>query len=158
MSSAIPFADPATQKRADESAVFAPKFDKNGLITAVVCDHETNEVLMVAYMSEDSLRKTLEIGEAVFYSRSRQELWHKGQTSGNTQTVKEILVDCDQDCLVLKVVQNGGAACHTGRRSCFYRSVPFGDAAKAHEGADAMPVAEIDSNKLFDPDKVYGEK
>lgn len=102
---------------------FAPKFDAAGLITAVATDALSGEVLMVAYMNEESLRLTLALGEAVYYSRSRQELWHKGATSGNVQKVVEILTDCDQDALVLRVQQVGSGACHTGARTCFYRRV-----------------------------------
>ncbi len=149
------FAD-RTKVKVDECGVFAPKFDANGLITAVAVDHKTNDVLMVAYMNAQTLAKTIEIGEAVYWSRSRQEIWHKGQTSGNTQKVKEILVDCDQDCLVVKVEQIGDAACHTGRRSCFYRQVPVGD--QVTDGVETMPLNEIDSIKLFDPDEVYRKK
>lgn len=149
------FADRNSVK-ADECDVFAPKFDANGLITAVACDYKTNEVLMVAFMNAQTLAMTIEIGEAVYWSRSRQEVWHKGQTSGNMQKVKEILVDCDQDCLIVKVEQVGGAACHTGRRSCFYRQVPVGDQVPA--GVKTMPLKEIDSDKLFDPEEVYREK
>lgn len=108
---------------------FAPKFDEAGLIPAIAVDVESHEILMVAYMNEESLRQTLAIGQAVYYSRSRQEIWHKGATSGQFQEIKEIRVDCDQDCLILYVDQKGGGACHTGHRSCFYRSVPFGENA-----------------------------
>lgn len=97
-------------------------FDERGLIPTVVQQHDTGEVLMVAWMSRDSLRRTNELGEAVYYSRSRQELWHKGATSGNTQRVVDLRVDCDADTLLLMVDQAGsGAACHTGQRSCFHR-------------------------------------
>lgn len=102
---------------------FMPKFDASGLIPCVATDWQTGEVLMVAYMNRESLERTLEIGEAVYYSRSRQELWHKGATSGNIQKVKEMRVDCDQDCLWIKVEAIGGANCHTGATSCFYRAV-----------------------------------
>ena len=102
---------------------FMPKFDDNGLITAIAMDATTREILMVAYMNEAALAKSMEIGEAVYWSRSRQELWHKGATSGQIQTIVQILVDCDQDCLILCVNQAGGGACHTGHRSCFYRQV-----------------------------------
>ncbi|MHB1392744.1 MAG: bifunctional phosphoribosyl-AMP cyclohydrolase/phosphoribosyl-ATP diphosphatase HisIE [Clostridia bacterium] len=98
------------------------KFDEKGLVPAIVQDYKTGEVLMQAYMNEESLGKTLETGHSWFYSRSRDELWEKGATSGNTQEVKEILLDCDGDCLLLKIKQNG-PACHTGNRSCFYRSL-----------------------------------
>lgn len=102
---------------------FMPKFDADGLVPCVTCDHITREVLMVAYMNQESLRQTMEKGEAVYWSRSRQELWHKGATSGQIQRVVSMQVDCDQDCLVLMVDQAGGGACHTGHRSCFYRQV-----------------------------------
>ena len=114
--------------RDDKSAVetgggFAPKFDKDGLMAAVATDALTGEVLMVAWMNEESLRLTLARGEAVYYSRSRKEIWHKGATSGNVQKVVEILTDCDQDALVLRVHQTGAGACHTGKHSCFYRRI-----------------------------------
>ena len=98
------------------------KFDANGLIPCVVQDADTLEVLMVAWMNEESLRHTLEIGETVFWSRSRQELWHKGATSGNTQKLVELMYDCDGDTL-LALVEPAGPACHTGKQSCFYRSI-----------------------------------
>ncbi len=94
----------------------------NGLVPAIVQDYFTGEVLMLAYMSEESFNKTLETKETWFYSRSRNELWNKGATSGHTQEVKEIRVDCDEDTLLIRVIQNG-AACHTGERSCFYRTI-----------------------------------
>lgn len=98
------------------------KFDDKGLIPAIVQDAESGEVLMLAYMNRESLAKTLETGETWFYSRSRGRLWHKGETSGSTQTVKEILYDCDNDTLLVKVVQVG-AACHTGEKTCFFRKL-----------------------------------
>ena len=107
----------------DETTEFRPKFDGQGLLAAMAIDHETKEPLMLAWMNEEALHKTLEIGEAVYYSRSRQELWHKGATSGHTQTVKEIRTDCDQDAVILYVEQKGAGACHTNRRSCFYRRI-----------------------------------
>ena len=108
---------------ADETLDFLPKFDANGLITAIAQDVHTREILMVAFMNETSLRLTIETGEAVYWSRSRGQLWKKGETSGHIQKIHEILVDCDQDALVLKIEQVGNAACHTGRKSCFYRSL-----------------------------------
>jgi phosphoribosyl-AMP cyclohydrolase len=98
------------------------KYDEKGLIPAIVQDAETNEVLMLAYINAESLRLTLEKGETVFWSRSRGELWHKGATSGNLQRVVEIRVDCDADTLLIRV-QPAGPACHTGQKSCFYRSL-----------------------------------
>ena len=98
------------------------KFDANGLIPAIVQDVDTNEVLMMAYMNAESLHLTLQRGETYFWSRSREELWHKGETSGNTQKVIEIFLDCDADTLLIRV-QPAGPACHTGERTCFYRSL-----------------------------------
>ena len=122
-----------------------PDFAKRGgLITAIAQDHVTGEILMVAYMNRESFLRTLELGEAVYYSTSRKELWHKGESSGNTQLVKEMLLDCDGDALLLKVEQRGGAACHTGRRSCFFRR---------READDWKDVGV----QVFDPKKVYGE-
>ena len=99
------------------------KFDEKGLIPTVVQDYKNGDVLMVAYMNKESVAKTMESGETHFWSRSRQELWHKGATSGNIQKVKDIFYDCDADCLLVKVEQIGGIACHTGERSCFFRKV-----------------------------------
>lgn len=101
-------------------AIFDLRFDINGLIPCVVQDVNTHEVLMVAWMSEESIHKTLELGETVFWSRSREELWHKGETSGNTQKLVEMRYDCDGDTL-LALVEPAGPACHTGERTCFYR-------------------------------------
>ena len=112
----------------EESLIFAPQFGADGLITAVVTDAASGDVLMVAHMNKDALARTIATGEAWYYSRSRQALWKKGETSGHVQRVKELRVDCDQDALWLKVEQTGEGACHTGRRSCFYRAVPLGQA------------------------------
>ncbi|XBD74211.1 phosphoribosyl-AMP cyclohydrolase [Akkermansia massiliensis] len=130
ISSRIVFADRG-KVNVEKGVEFAPKFDQNGLIPALAMDHVTHEPLMLAYMNAESLRMTMELGEAVYYSRSRQEIWHKGATSGHVQKVKQILIDCDQDALVVLVDQCGAGACHTGHHSCFYRSVPFGDELKA---------------------------
>jgi phosphoribosyl-ATP pyrophosphohydrolase/phosphoribosyl-AMP cyclohydrolase len=100
----------------------AIRWDERGLVPTVIQDVNTQQVLMVAYMNRESLTKTLETGETVFWSRSRAELWHKGDTSGNTQKVREILIDCDEDTLLI-TVDPTGAACHTGEMSCFYRSL-----------------------------------
>jgi phosphoribosyl-AMP cyclohydrolase len=127
---------------------FTPKFDANGLVSAVVTDVRTGDVLMVAHMNEEALRKTIASGEAWYYSRSRKALWKKGETSGNVQRVIELRVDCDQDALWLKVEQQGGGACHTGRRSCFYRAVPLGKTG-------AVTLEFRDADKRFDPEKVY---
>jgi len=115
------------------------RFDDVGLIPAVVQQHDSGEVLMVAWMDAAALARTLEVGEAVFYSRSRQQQWHKGATSGNTQRVVDLRVDCDGDVLLLLVDQQGdGVACHTGARSCFHRGFPGGPAGPA---AAAPPLA-----------------
>lgn len=117
-----------TKHEIEEGAVFAPRFDNNGLITAVVCDAHDGELLMVAHMNVQALSLTLETGIAHYWSRSRQQLWKKGETSGNLQTVIEMRTDCDQDALWLKVaVAGNGPTCHTERRSCFYREVAFID-------------------------------
>jgi phosphoribosyl-AMP cyclohydrolase len=141
--------------RENKSAVetgtgFSPKFDKDGLITAVATDALTGEVLMVAYMNEQSLRLTLALGEAVYYSRSRQELWHKGATSGHVQQVVEIVTDCDQDALVLRVNQLGAGACHTGYRSCFYRRVVPGSSPE-------VKLETVIAERGYDPQAVYGK-
>ncbi|MEZ5693571.1 MAG: phosphoribosyl-AMP cyclohydrolase [Altererythrobacter sp.] len=114
-----------TAAEREGGSTFAPKYDANGLICAVVCNAGSSEVLMVAYMNEEALQLTVDSGIAHFYSRSRQALWKKGETSGNTLSVVEILVDCDQDALVLKVIP-AGPTCHTGATSCFYRVLADG--------------------------------
>jgi phosphoribosyl-AMP cyclohydrolase len=138
----------AASKEIEEGLAFTPKYDADGLITAVVTDAASGELLMVAHMNSDALAKTIESGEAWYFSRSRNKLWKKGEESGNTQRVKELRVDCDQDALWLKVEQAGGGACHTGRRSCFYRAVPLGKSG-------AVTLEFKDAEKRFDPDKVY---
>ena len=136
----------------EESNDLAPKFDENGLIPVVTSDHSTGEVLMHGYMNEESFKKTITIGEAVYYSRSRKTLWHKGKTSGLIQIIKEIRIDDDQDCVWLKVKVKGGASCHVGYRSCFYRSIPFGQKEK-----DNQKLKFEEKEKVFDPKKVYGD-
>ena len=131
-------------KDLDETDRFQPRFDSSGLITAIVSDARDNTVLMVAHMNAEALRLTQETGIAHFWSRSRQALWKKGETSGETLKVSEILTDCDQDVLLIKALPQGkGAACHTGRRSCFYRRVEKGG------------LVFIDEARLFDPKDVY---
>ena len=132
----------------EEGLAFTPKFDANGLVTVVVTDAKSGDVLMVAHMNEEAIRKTVTSGEAWYYSRSRKTLWRKGETSGHTQRVVELRVDCDQDALWLKVEQAGEGACHTGRRSCFYRAVPLGKAG-------GVRLEFRDAEKRFDPSKVY---
>ena len=139
-----------TNKPADieEGLAFTPKFDANGLVTVVVTDAKSGDVLMVAHMNEEAIRKTVASGEAWYYSRSRKTLWRKGETSGHTQRVVELRVDCDQDALWLKVEQAGEGACHTGRRSCFYRAVPLGRTG-------SVTLEFRDAEKRFDPEKIY---
>lgn len=123
-----------------------PDFDKSaGLVPAIAQDVNTGEILMLAWMNHEAWNMTLEQGNAVYWSRSRQKLWKKGESSGNLQIVKEIFLDCDNDTVLLKVEQSGGAACHTGRRSCFFKKVEN----------DAIRIV---SEPLFDPDDVYGQK
>jgi phosphoribosyl-AMP cyclohydrolase len=144
---AIVFGQRDTKQALEEGGSFAPKFDADGLITAVAVDAASGEVLMVAYMNEESLRLTLTLGEAVYFSRSRKRLWHKGEESGHVQQVVEILTDCDQDALVLRVNQRGPGACHTGHRSCFYR------AARVEDGAAILTT--VAAKKAYDPSAVY---
>ncbi|MFZ5718854.1 MAG: phosphoribosyl-AMP cyclohydrolase [Pseudomonadota bacterium] len=116
-----------SQDALEQGTTFSPRFDANGLIAAVATHAETGEVLMLAWMNEEALQKTLESGEAYYFSRSRNELWHKGATSGQVQVIEELRVDCDQDAVWLKVWPQGdGGACHTGARSCFYRVIERG--------------------------------
>jgi phosphoribosyl-AMP cyclohydrolase len=132
----------------EEGLTFRPKFDASGLLTCVATDAATSEVLMVAHMNDEALRKTIASGEAWYFSRSRQSLWRKGETSGHVQHVIEIRLDCDQDAVWIRVEQQG-AACHTGRRSCFYRKVEAG------EGGARLSF--VDAGKLFDSKTVYGK-
>jgi len=130
----------------EEGLTFKPKFDASGLVTCVATDALTGDVLMVAHMNKEALRKTIDSGEAWYFSRSRNALWRKGETSGQTQRVVEMRLDCDQDAIWIRVEQRG-AACHTGRRSCFYRKVDAG------EGGARLSF--VDADRLFDPEKVY---
>ncbi len=111
----------------ETGSVLAPRFNNDGLITAVVQDHVSGEILMLAHMNALALNKTLETGKSHFWSRSRQKLWLKGETSGNVQQVREIYIDCDQDAVILKVDVSGNPSCHTGATSCFYRKIDFHD-------------------------------
>jgi phosphoribosyl-AMP cyclohydrolase len=146
-SAEITFGNRDDRKLVERGLTFSPKFDDHGLIVAIAQDADTNEVLMVAYMNEESLRRTLEIGEAVYFSRSRQEIWHKGATSGHTQIVEKILTDCDQDALVMKVRQQGPGCCHAGYRRCFYRNI--------QESGDPVTLKQEIEDQSYDPDKVY---
>jgi len=135
----------------EEGRVLSPKFDADGLLTCVAADAATGEVLMVAHMNAQALARTIQTGEAWYFSRSRRELWRKGETSGHVQRVVEMRVDCDQDAVLIRVEQAGAGACHTGRRSCFYRAVPVG------ASADKPVTLEFREEKVFDPDAVYGK-
>jgi phosphoribosyl-AMP cyclohydrolase len=130
----------------EEGLTFKPKFDASGLLTCVATDAGTGEVLMVAHMNDEALRKTIASGEAWYFSRSRNALWRKGESSGHVQRVVEMRTDCDQDAVWIRVEQTG-AACHTGRRSCFYRAVTAGEGG-AH-------LSFVDAERLFDPKDVY---
>ena len=139
-----------TIEQVEEGRELAPKFDSEGLVPCVTTAVGTGEVLMLGYMNEEALTKTIETGEAHYYSRSRKVLWHKGATSGLVQKVKEMRIDDDQDAIWIAVEIPGDASCHVGYRSCFYRAVPIG----THAGE---PLDFRESEKLFDPQKVYGD-
>ena len=139
-------------EQVEEGNELAPRFDGDGLIPVVTTDHATGEVLMVANMNAEAFAKTIELGEAVYYSRSRKQLWHKGATSGLVQKVKEILIDDDQDAIWLRVDVQGGASCHVGYRSCFYRSVPVTPSADG-----PLDLTYTITEKVFDPKVVYGD-
>jgi len=145
------FAQRGSSAEVEEGRAFAPKFDADGLLTCVATDARSGEVLMVAHMNAQALANTIATGDAWYFSRSRQSLWRKGETSGHVQRVVEMRVDCDQDAVWIKVEQAGPGACHTGRRSCFYRAVPVGEGAGAAIGLEFR-----DAEKAFDPHDVYG--
>ncbi|MGD1714027.1 phosphoribosyl-AMP cyclohydrolase [Dapis sp. BLCC M172] len=143
-------------EQVEEGLLLAPKFDVNGLIPVVTTDANTGEVLMHAYMNEEALVKTIETGEAHYYSRSRQQLWHKGQSSGLVQKVQQLAIDDDQDCLWMQVkVAGSGASCHVGYRSCFYRCIPTGKSAS--ESQQPIQLTFTETEKTFDPKTVYGD-
>ena len=147
------FGPRATIKQVEEGTELAPKFDAYGLMPAVTTDYTSGELLMHGYMNAEALTKTIETGEAHYFSRSRQALWHKGATSGLTQKVVELMVDDDQDCVWLRVDVAGGASCHVGYRSCFYRKVPVADDAANASGP--LPLEFTETEKVFDPEVVY---
>jgi phosphoribosyl-AMP cyclohydrolase len=132
----------------EEGLAFAPRFDSDGLV--VVTEVWTGDVLMVAHMNEQALRRSIETGEAWYWSRSRRALWKKGESSGHTQRITEMRVDCDQDAIWIRVEQNGPGACHTGRKSCFYRAVPL-------KQVGAITLEFQDAAKTFDPAETYGK-
>ena len=147
----IKFEERKTIEQVEESTELAPKFDRDGLIPVVTTDFSSGEVLMQGYMNDEAFKQTISLGEAVYYSRSRKTLWHKGKTSGLFQKIKEIRIDDDQDCIWVRVDVQGGASCHVGYRSCFYRSVPF-------KGDGSKTILKFEEKeKVFDPKKVYGD-
>ena len=147
------FSPRTSVKQVEEGFELAPRFDQDGLIPVVTTDAASGEVLMHGWMNAEALRRTLELGEAVYWSRSRQALWHKGATSGLVQKVVEVRVDDDQDAIWLRVEVRGGASCHVGYRSCFYRRVPIGE-----QGEPAgWRLVFTETEKVFDPEQVYGD-
>ena len=146
-----------TIEQVEESAELAPKFDERGLITVVTTDATSGEVLMQGYMNAEALERTIATGEAHYFSRSRQALWHKGATSGLVQTVRECLIDDDQDCVWLRVDVAGGASCHVGYRSCFYRRIPVGSDFAAESTDGNVELTFTETEKVFDPADVYGD-
>jgi phosphoribosyl-AMP cyclohydrolase len=153
---AITFSARTSIEQVEEGRELAPKFDAEGLIPCVTTAAKSGEVLMLGYMNAEALQKTIETGEAHYWSRSRQVLWHKGATSGLVQKVVELRIDDDQDAVWLRVEIPGDASCHVGYRSCFYRSVPVGPGTpSSQDGARALKFEE--TRKTFDPKKVYGD-
>lgn len=136
----------ASSYEVEQGSQFLPRFDKDGLITAICQDYKTNEVLMVAYMNKEALEETVKTRKGVFYSRSRQKLWRKGEQSGHVQKVHDILVDCDQDCLILKISVDQGQ-CHVGYQSCFYRKIEL----------DSPEKLDFVAEKVYDPKAAYNK-
>ena len=148
------FAARSSVEQVEEGRQLAPKFDRNGLIPVITTDFDSGELLMHGYMNQTALEETIRLGEAVYWSRSREQLWHKGATSGLVQTIREIRIDDDQDAVWLRVQVGGnGASCHVGYRSCFYRSVPV----KPHESGSPLELTFMESEKVFDPAEIYGD-
>ncbi len=140
-----------TIEQVEESSDLAPKFDSQGLISAITTDYDSGEVLMLGYMNAEALRLSISTGEAHYFSRSRQCLWHKGATSGLVQQIAELRIDDDQDAVWLRVkVSGNGASCHVGYRSCFYRSIPLGE-------EENVELQFLEDEKTFDPKQVYGD-
>lgn len=137
----------STKQDIEEGTEFIPKFDDKGLITAIAQDNKTGQILMVAYMNRQALSTTIQTGFGTYFSRSRQKLWKKGEESGHVQKVEQILVDCDQDCLILKVTVDAGQ-CHVGYRSCFYRAL------KNNTEKELVFIGD----RVYDPKKIYGKK
>ena len=138
----------------EEGSLLSPKFDKDGLIPVITTDFQTKEVLMQGFMNFESLKKTIETKEAYYWSRSRKQVWHKGETSGYVQKVIEIRIDDDQDSLWMSVDIGDGASCHVGYKSCFYRSIPLGKI----KDTEKLEMEFKDNKKKFDPKTVYKGK
>ncbi len=153
----VRFEDRSSIEQVEEGNDLAPKFDERGLITVVTTDADSGELLMQGYMNAEALALTIRTGEAHYWSRSRRTLWHKGATSGFVQRVRELLIDDDQDCVWLRVNVEGGASCHVGYRSCFYRRVPTGDEFDKLERDGHVELVWTDTDKVFDPADVYGD-
>jgi phosphoribosyl-AMP cyclohydrolase len=145
------FSPRSSVEQVEEGTELAPKFGSEGLIPVVTTDAASGEVLMLGYMNAQALAKTIETGEAHYWSRSRRCLWHKGATSGFVQKVTEMRIDDDQDAVWLRVRIEGGASCHVGYRSCFYRAVPLG------AGASGIVLNFVERERTFDPRAVYGD-
>ena len=150
----IQFGERINKDTIENGSDLSPKFGDDGLIPAVAQDAATGKVLMVAYMNEEALSQTIEKKEAVYYSRSRNKLWHKGETSGHVQKVVEILTDCDQDVVLLKVEQIGPGCCHVGYNSCFYRKLLIHKEPE-DSSSDWTPQLEEIDKQAYDPKKVY---
>ena len=150
----IKFEKRKTIEQVEESTELAPKFDQDGLIPVVTTDFDSGEVLMQGYMNEEAFKKTISLGEAVYYSRSRKTLWHKGKTSGLVQIIKEIRIDDDQDSIWMSVDIANGASCHVGYRSCFYRTIPLGKIKNVEE----LEIEFKEEKKIFDPKKIYKDE
>ena len=141
-------------KDVEEGKYLSPKFDENGLIPVVTTDFRTGELLMHGYMNDKALKKTIETKEAYYWSRSRKNIWHKGQVSGFIQKVKEIRIDDDQDSVWLSVDIGSGSSCHVGYRSCFYRSIPLGKI----KDEEKLEIEFKETEKTFDPAKIYKDE
>ena len=148
------FSPRTSVEQVEEGHELAPKFDEHGLIPVVTTDDASGLLLMHAYMNKTALARTIETGEAHYWSRSRQKLWRKGESSGLVQKVKQLLIDDDQDCVWMRVqVQGGGASCHVGYKSCFYRAIPTGEDLARH----GPKLTFTETEKAFDPKEVYGD-
>lgn len=150
---AYTFAERQSIEQVEEGDELAPKFNDEGLLPVVTTDFTSGEVLMHGWMNREALERTIATGEAHYWSRSRKVLWHKGATSGLIQTVRQLMIDDDQDTIWLRVDVVGGASCHVGYRSCFYREIPVG---QSHE-QQPVQLRFTDTEKVFDPESVYGD-